>query len=311
MELLPHNNVTGLLAVGMRPVWLAVMDAHGASVRLGRCDGCQAHLIVWSQGHVRDGVQDTRVLIRGAAPVPRVLLLGAVIVVVVGVALPVSPGGTKDSGEPALVEGPNKQRAEGRQAAGDNAYGRLDAGPDEDVAFCPADILCFGEVGDRFDPDDGGNADTKIGNNGSVNCVLSPSLRKPNRLQAAKEKNKRYSNLLRAWHVQLPHGRCRNGENTHVAKQVDDADTQVELRFVHRTIAAAARVELEPVIWQWFAVEWEHNVVRDQVAGGEEDTPPCHPRHPKDPTVEEEDGRLDHGDTPRVDEHIGEGDLER
>lgn len=115
---------------------------------------------------------------------------------------------------------------------------------------------------------------------------------------------------MRARHLQSPNRGRGDGKDTQVAKHVDYADAQVELCFINWTIAGASFVELRPVVRKRFAVEREDDVVRDKVAGGDKDTAPCQPRHAEDTTVKEEDGSLDHSDTPCVDVHVGEGYLE-
>lgn len=189
-KLLLDDNVAGLRALGIWPVWprLAVLEAGGALARLGCRDGRQAQLVIWPQARARaracaracDGVQYAGVVVRTASLGLRALLLAvfagvsagpsAVAVAVysvagVGTVAPQVSSGAQEAREAASVESPDEQGAERGQTAGDDADGGLDAGPDEDVAFGPADILGFGEVDDNLDTDDGRDADTKTRNN--------------------------------------------------------------------------------------------------------------------------------------------------
>lgn len=50
-------------------------------------------------------------------------------------------------------------------------------------------------------------------------------------------------------------------------------------------------------------------MIRNEIAGGDEDAPPAQPCHAEDAAVEGDDGEFDDADAPGVDEDVGKSDL--
>jgi hypothetical protein len=81
------------------------------------------------------------------------------------------------------------------------------------------------------------------------------------------------------------------------------------LRFVHLNNTSSALVPLVPVVVERICVQWQYNVVRDQIASGQRDAEPTHQCHAKDPSVKSEYRELDDAHAPRVDEYVRKCDL--
>ena len=68
-------------------------------------------------------------------------------------------------------------------------------------------------------------------------------------------------------------------------------------------------IPLIPVVAQRSSVQWQNDVVCDQVGSGHANTEPTQPVYTEDTSIQSEDGEFDDTDTPRVDKNVCEGDL--
>lgn len=81
------------------------------------------------------------------------------------------------------------------------------------------------------------------------------------------------------------------------------------LSFIHWTMTSSWVVPLIPIVGQWFAIQRQGDVVGNQIASGQEYSPPVQPAHAKDAAIECQDGILDDADAPRIDVDVGECNL--
>lgn len=115
-------------------------------------------------------------------------------------------------------------------------------------------------------------------------------------------------------------------EYAYITEEIEDAGAKVELRLYKQAASfgveapgthlrfidenlSLSPVPLVPVVAQRSSVQWQDDVVCDQVCSRYTNTEPAQPIYTKDASVQSEDGEFDDADTPSVDKDVCEGDL--
>jgi len=83
---------------------------------------------------------------------------------------------------------------------------------------------------------------------------------------------------------------------------------RTHLRLIDENLSVGP-IPLIPIEAQWSSVQWQNDMVCDQVGSGHANTEPTQPIYTKYTPIQSEDGEFDNTDTPGVDENVCEGDL--
>jgi len=83
---------------------------------------------------------------------------------------------------------------------------------------------------------------------------------------------------------------------------------RTHLRLIDENLSVSP-IPLIPVEAQRSSVQWQNDMVRDQVGSRHANTEPTKPIDTKDASIQGENGEFNDTDTPGVDKNVCEGDL--